>query len=277
MRFLIFRKGRGVPEITALALISALLFLVFPCGFCSKKTQIARRAACVNNLKVLGLALTDHARENDGLYPPIDSTKNNFILEGEALYPKYLQDASYLACPGDPHYDPKKNFRLISGEHHPDHDIGQTHPDCITDKSYVYLGWMVMSDKEAEAFFEAYDNMSLEDYDNDVAVPEGWGNSEGDVLHRLSWGVDRFLITEITYIGSGPSDARLVPIMWDRPYTDPSRFRHHHYETGEPAGNVLYLDGHVEYVAMGEKFPMTETMARLLEERPREPIPDCEE
>ena len=41
-------------------------------------------------------------------------------------------------------------------------------------------------------------------------------------------------------------------------------------------GNVIYMDGHLEYIEYPGKFPMTETMARLLDERPREPIPHCE-
>jgi hypothetical protein len=152
-------------------------------------------------------------------------------------------------------------------------NVGQVHPDCITDKSYVYLGWMVMSDEEGEALFESYDRLSPEDYDKDMIVPEGRGTEKGSVLHRLSADVDRFIIDEFL-MPSGEVTSSTVPIMWDRPSIDRKELSHG--SRGEPGGNVLYLDRHVEFIDFGE-FPMTETMARLLEDRPREPIPDCEE
>ncbi len=262
------RKRTSTGKTIALLVIAGVAFLIlFPCSPCSRKVEIARRAACVNNLKQFGLAFDLYGSENKGRYPVIDDTKNNFIFEGDALFPeyfKYASDASIVACPSDPDFDPTINFRLRSNEHHPDCKVGEVHPDCITDMSYVYLGWLVTSDEEAEAFFEAYDKLAPEDRDKDIVVADGKGNGGSNVIHRLKRGAESFL-------NDPPKTAADIPIVWDRPYTDPANFSHI-----PPSGNVLYLDGHIEFVKLGEKFPMTETMARLLDERPRAPIPDCE-
>jgi prepilin-type processing-associated H-X9-DG protein len=225
----------------------------------------ARRPTCVNNLKQLGLVLGLYATEKGEQYPPIDDVKNNFIFEADAVYPEYLTDTSILACPGDPETNPKENFRLCDKKHHFDGNVGTVHPDCITDMSYCYLGWLVTTDEEAEAFFRAYDNLAPEDYDRDIIVPERKGNGGGNVIHRIREGAERFM--------RDPSiTAHEIPIMWDKPSANPANLSH------LPAGgNVLYLDGHVEFIAYPGKFPMTEMMARLLDERPRDPIPDCEE
>lgn len=227
------------------------------------------RSACVNYLKQLALVFNLYATENGDMYPPIDGVKNNFMFDGDVLYPEYLTDVAIVACPGDPVFDPEKNFRLRSTGAHPESTVGVAHPDCITDMSYVYLGWLVMSDEEAEAFFEAYDKLSPDDYDKDIIVPDGSGNAGGTVIHRLQLDADRFLGEETGLDPEYPGSE--VPIAWDRPYVDPSRFSH------QPAGgNVVYLDGHVDFIKYGEKFPMTEAFAKLLDEREREPIQDCD-
>ena len=232
--------------------------------YCHPSREKAYRAACANNLKQLSQVLDLYAAENREQFPPVADVRNNFIFEGNAFYPEYLTDTAILACPSDPQYDPKTNFSLRSNEHHPGSKVGDVHPDCITGMSYVYLGWLVTSDEEAEAFFEAYDKLSPEDYDKGIVVPEGRGNGGGNVIYRLQQNVER-------YINDPSVDASLIPVIWDRSSNEITNFSH------VPAGgNVLYLDGHVEFVRFREKFPMTETFAHLLDERPRESIQDCE-
>lgn len=261
-------KRMGIGKTVVLLIIAGVAFLILiPCPPCSRKTIIAQRAACVNNLKQLRLAFDLYGSENNGRYPSVDDTKNNFIFDGDALFPEYFEyapDVLIVACPGDPDCDYEHIFRLRSNEHHPDSEVGEIHPDCITDMSYVYLGWLVTSDEEAEAFFEAYDKLRPEDYDKDIVVADGRGNGGSNVIYRLRKNIDRHLNTPAI-------DASEIPVIWDKPFTDITEFSH------VPAGgNALYLDGHLEHIKYREKFPMTETMARLLDERPRAPIPDCE-
>ena len=268
------KNGFTLGELLALVLIIGIMVVILLPAFDWQREK-RHRAACAGNLKQLGLALNLYAKENKGRFPPIDDTKNNFIFDANLFYPEYLTDPMMAMCPADPRRDPDTNFRLMS-----DHSVdgtpkGEVHADCFTGDSYIYLGCMVINDKEVEAFFEAYDELPQEDYDADVTVRKGWGTLEGDTIHRLSAGVGKFLIvdTNIHYDPVLPAEA-VVALVWDRPYTDSSRFSH---EDGLIGGNVLYLDGHVDYYSLDRDIsPMTETIARLLDERPREPIPDCE-
>ncbi len=277
------KKSLSYSEVIVIVLIVGIVAVILLPAL-AKRRETRQRRACVNNLKQLGLVLYMYANENKGQYPPVDDTKNNFTFDANLLYPEYLTDPMLAMCPADPRTDPDTNFRLTSDHSSDGTPKGQAHPDCFTGDSYVYLGWMVLSDKEVEALFKAYDDLlpddcdtNLDEYcDTHLIVPEGWGNLEGDTLHRLTVGVDRFLITDINAIGSFGGGTSVIPVMWDRPHTDTAEFSHR-----PVGGNVLYLDGHVDYRRLGAKSPhmtdpMTETMARLLAERPRARIPDCE-
>jgi prepilin-type processing-associated H-X9-DG protein len=218
---------------------------------------------CANHLKYLKLIFDFYATENNGLFPPIDDVRNNFMFDGNAVYPEYLTDVDMLACPQDPEFDPKRNFRLSSNSP-AGVKAGAFHPDCITDMSYCYLGWIITNQQEAEAFFEAYDKMSQVDYDQDIIVPEGRGNGGANIIYRLRSADE--LLPNLNI------DLAKVPVLWDKPSNDLNNFSH--VPTGS---NVLYLDGHIEFVRFGERFPIDKTMARLLDERPRAPIADFEE
>lgn len=243
--------------------ILIFLFLVILPGAAPPK-ESARRSPCVNNLKQIGLMLNSYADEHEGQYPPIDNIKNNFIFEANSLHPEYLTDVSIVVCPSDPYFEPGKKFGLISTGLHPDYDVGEFHPDCVTDMSYCYLGWVVTSNEEAEAFFEAYDKLSPDGYGKDIVVSQGRGIGGGNLIPGLGKGMEGLL-------DDSDIDASKIPVIWDKPSNDIAEFSH------VPAGvNVLYLDGHVEFIRYPGKFPASETMCRLLDERRREPIPDCE-
>ena len=90
----------------------------------------------------------------------------------------------------------------------------------------------------------------------------GMGISGGDMLYRLTQGVDRFLIEDINTIFTGDeSGASVVPVMWDQISTIITEFNH------VPAGqNILYLDGHVEfhrYDMNSTKFPTSPMYAAV--------------
>lgn len=114
----------------------------------------------------------------------------------------------------------------------------------IAARNYSYLGWVVLSDADAKALSFALAERSSFDPDGDLATGEG-------VLFRLSPGVEERL-------ASDPQDqaelARVrseIPVMFE--VLDPG--------AGHPceAMHVLYLDGHIERIPMGTKFPATTT------------------
>ncbi|MBI5115267.1 hypothetical protein HZA56_02235 [Candidatus Poribacteria bacterium] len=159
-----------------------------------------RRLYCAQNIKKIWKATQAYAADHGGLLPPLDETKNNFIMNGNSLYPHYVKDPMLFACTSDAETNPNKNFRLASTANHENSSLGDQHCDCITDMSFCYLGWIVTSQEEAEAFLEAYDKMSPEDYDKDIIVSEGKGNGGGNVIYWLR-----------TNLSQLPADLKLDP------------------------------------------------------------------
>jgi prepilin-type processing-associated H-X9-DG protein len=262
------RKWAYVACAANISVFGLIMFFPFMLGaYMYRSVDPPRRESCERNLKQLGCVLGMYASEKAGRLPMVDDIRNNFIFNGN-LFPEYLTDPMMIACPSDAEYDPKRNFRLVSAKAHPGFSAGAAHPDCITDMSYCYFGWIITNQEEAKAFFDAYDKMSPEDYDKDIIVAEGRGNGGGNVIHRL-----RSPDKMPSHLKIDPAK---VPVIWDKPSTDILIFSH------VPAGsNVLYLDGHVEFIRYEKEpdsapFPVNTEFAKLLDERPRAPIPDCE-
>ncbi len=92
------------------------------------------------------------------------------------------------------------------------------------------------------------------------------GTALPSTIHRLKEGIERFFITDINNPAAGARAQSTLPVMWDAwspgitYYTvavptsgDQGVARFNHVPGGS---NVLYMDGHVEWVKYGEKFPL---------------------
>ncbi len=103
---------------------------------------------------------------------------------------------------------------------------GESHEEILDDADYIYLGYAVRSQEDLEAYMDAY-----------VAV-------EGNVEAFMA--LDEIVGPEgrLERLRSGLPDSDSIPVLIE--------FNHY------GGGHVLYLDGHIEYIADETKFPMTE-------------------
>lgn len=199
---------------------------------------VAHRAACGNNVKQIALVLRMYAWESDDrLLPPLSNEPGRLMFANDRqsrppLYPEFMTDLSILYCPA-------ASEVIAPGELSP--------ARAFDDHAYFYLGYQIANQEELEAF--------AEDYRKSVGTG---GAFEGDIMGQVTT-LQRLRLPEK---GPGfafrPEDAEalsLTPIHIERPLA--------HLPGGS---NVLYLDGHVEFIKMNTKWPVTqEAMDVLLE------------
>jgi prepilin-type processing-associated H-X9-DG protein/prepilin-type N-terminal cleavage/methylation domain-containing protein len=203
----------------------------------------------------------------------------------EEIFPEYLADLNHLICPASKsgsNPNPLLIVRRLPGEN-------CAYEGAVTrgDFSYTYLGYIldrvddetlrVNTPVEGPAQLVALAQVMAkvladENPDNDQILNEkillsdvgmeGHGYADhasmamfGDeCISRLRYWITRRMVTDFRdpYVCGPLTDE--VPMMWDTGGFRPDK----PYPSSHLGGcNVLYLDGHVEFVNTGEKFPAT--------------------
>jgi len=209
-----------------------------------------------------------------------------FCPNMEAIYPEYLTDPNVLLCPSDADVGGPNDLLIVA-----DDGSGQcAWTGFITygDQSYNYLGFVLDRADETDPqvmapfpgpaqmvgltarigsviFNEDPSDDGLLDEDVNLATVGfgglGYGNGGGDTIYRLREGIERFLITDINNPAASARAQSALPILWDKIASNIGGgigFNH------VPGGtNVLYLDGHVAFVRLGNEFPATPSHANL--------------
>ena len=92
--------------------------------------------------------------------------------------------------------------------------------------------------------------------DNDVEVGAGLGSGGGSNVLRLREGIERFLISDINNPAASAQGQSEVFVMWDGVGTNIARYNH------VPGGsNVLFMDGHVEFIRYPGEAPVSTAWA----------------
>jgi prepilin-type N-terminal cleavage/methylation domain-containing protein/prepilin-type processing-associated H-X9-DG protein len=154
-------------------------------------------------------------------------------------------------------------------------------------RSYVYKGYAATSVVEYFGFWGASSineilgevpilgvgNVKLKDYNDDLTLdfspwppwvptaPDSSGTAGGDTVLRLREGIERFFITDINGPAASSSSQSSIPVLWDT--FGSSEFGDNVAGTitfnHVPGGsNVLYMDGHVEFIKYGDAFPISD-------------------
>jgi len=202
------------------------------------------RYTCQNNLKHLGLGVNMWANEEkEGRFPELSNRAGELAMRDEgqsiAIYPEYLFQLEVLRCPAS-----EKSFGCFTTPK-------KTAPlsTVADDRSYFYLGYYIPDQESLEHFAMAY-RAQLEsggDFSKDLAVP-----GLATAILRLRHGA----IPDAPNAGSSGSAAGYsqTPLFIER------------YPNGHAldGGGVAYLDGHVEWIKFGTKWPMTQEAMDVL-------------
>jgi len=90
----------------------------------------------------------------------------------------------------------------------------------------------------------------------DYPVPlQGNGGADSSTIYRLREGIERFLITDINNPASGAQAQGDLPVLWDRIEATGNDIQFFNHVPG--GSNVLYMDGHVDFVRYRTKHPIT--------------------
>jgi prepilin-type processing-associated H-X9-DG protein len=208
----------------------------------------------------------------------------NRFFDGPSVYPEYLTDANILICPSDADgQELADEFWVQPG--------GGADPCRFWEVSYEYLGWAVIPSEvvtggssedvlntlpfdtglfnmdllmafanemtvEAPAHF-AVDPSSV--YEDDLSY-------NGGTVYRLREGIERFFISDINNAAASNKGQSEIAVMWDSVWslsTSADGYSQFNHVPG--GGNVLFMDGHVEFIKYPSSWPVCVAYVTMME------------
>lgn len=286
-----------IELLVVIAIIAIVVSILLPA--LARAREAARRASCQNHLKQWGIIFQMYADEAPrNFYPPLqgnsDLTDLGQAPSVSAVYPEYLTDHALWVCPSDA--DTLDDLRNADGALavHIRSSAGGTMDKAGISYHYHSFLYDKMNDSDPVALHSEYpvllafappgsedvpgSRQYLEaasvfvmrqgglagtpefyealDLDIPMTTP-GLGSGGGDAVRRLRKGVERFLITDINNPAASTVAESTVFVMYDSQAARAEDFNH------VPGGsNVLYMDGHVDFLRYPGPAPVSEILAQ---------------
>jgi prepilin-type N-terminal cleavage/methylation domain-containing protein/prepilin-type processing-associated H-X9-DG protein len=222
---------------------------------------------------------------------PRNLIRNNYIFDAKTVYNDYLTDLRVLVCPSSLALRTAPRDRWYVDEtfaedridpallSNPANELALSRLqglrgdcECVTNQMYTYFPYAIVTEEQGLFLWDllAYDmfigdvNFMKDAQVIDDPTDFGHGPGGGNTFYRLSVNVSRLFIRDINDPSTAAEADSTIPVLFDSP-SDAGFIKISHLPIG---GNVLYLDGHVEFQKYtSSSFGMTEyqrfTFAKL--------------
>ena len=232
---------------------------------------------------------------NPPLYNCDKLNVEDFVFNGSAMYPEYITDENILICPsdGDGLEKSQENWYPQVGPL-----AGKFDPCALNSVSYYYLGWAFMaqhyllaggggdnaSDPQPgrdwsmnlltqllQVFIQIVPIKNDPSPKNIKTVADlfetefTFANEDGkqQTIYRLREGVERFLITDINNPAASSKAQSEIAVTYDMVQSNLKGYSQFNHIPG--GGNVLYMDGHVEFLKYPTQYPVSRCWAAMLD------------
>jgi len=217
----------------------------------------------------------------------VDLSGFDMIWQGEMLYPEYLSDLATVICPSDTIGQQRYTGGRWNCGGLPEEPVCPCRVDSLT---YLYMGWAIIEDRYMLPGMDANDPVVQGQLDlfthmevgfidliavmsGAVADASNYSDAQAALdedmdftslageqvqIYRLREGIERFFITDINNPAASAMAQSDLAVQFDNVSIDAGNFSH------VPGGaNVLFVDGHVEFVKYPGEHPVSRVWAVL--------------